>query len=184
MTVSTGRYVAGGTVYEQAAAKDINLQTYIPAAASDQRWVALLLRGQEVTDSENRPFETSEDPETSIIVNRTMPKTIRRAVNIIIQAGEANPVPVKPTIASTDANIAFVLLTSSGIKTIVPGNSSRVKTLYEVEGRVTAIEVDLTALFLRTNTIETQITNIQGKLIDIPRRKSSARCSAILEPPG
>lgn len=169
VTVSTGRYVAGEITYEKASASDINLQTYIPAAASDQRWVALLLRGEEVTDSENRPFETSEDPETSVIVNRATPKTIRRAVSIIIQAGEANPVPVKPTVASTDANIAFVLLTSSGINSIVPGNSSRVKTLYEVEGRVTAIEVDLTALFLRTDTIETQITNIQGKLIDIPR---------------
>lgn len=169
VTVSAGRYVAGEIVYEQAAANDINLQTYIPAAASDQRWVALLLRGEEVTDSENRPFETSEDPETSVIVNRTTPKTIRRVVSIIVQAGEANPVPAKPVVAATDANIAFVLLTSSGINTIVPGNDSRVKTLYEVEGRVTAIEVDLTSLFLRTDTIETQITNIQGKLTEIPR---------------
>ncbi|WP_367354118.1 hypothetical protein [Agrobacterium pusense] len=169
ITVSAGRYVAGEVVYAQEAPNDMNLQLHIPAAASDQRWVAILLRGKEVTDTANRPFETSDDPETSVIVNRTTPKTIRRVVELIVQPGEANPVPVKPVVASTDACIAFVLLTSSGVETIEPGNSDRVKTLYEVEGRVTALEVDLDGLFMRTETIETQIVNIQGKLTEIPR---------------
>lgn len=169
ITVSAGRYVAGKIVYEQAAPTNVNLQLNIPAAASDQRWVALLLRGSEVTETANRPFETSEDPETSVIVQRTTPKTIKRIVSLIVQSGEANPVPVKPVVAGTDACIAYVLLKSTGIDTIEPGNSDRVKTLYEVEGRVTALEVDLDGLFLRTETIETQIVNIWGKLIDIPR---------------
>ncbi|MQY44506.1 hypothetical protein GAO09_00255 [Rhizobiales bacterium RZME27] len=169
ITVSAGRYVAGEIVYEQAAPIDLNLQVRIPAAASDQRWVAILLRGEEVEESENRPFETSEDPETSVIVQRTAPKTINRKVSMIVQAGEANPVPTKPVVAPTDACIAYVLLTSSGIEAIEPGNDSRVKTLYEVEGRVTSLEVDLSGLFLRTETIETQIVNIWGKLDEIPR---------------
>lgn len=169
ITVSAGRYVAGEIVYAQEAPNDINLQLQIPVAASDQRWVAILLRGKEVTDAANRPFETSDDPETSVIVNRTTPKTIRRVVELIVQPGDANPVPVKPVVASTDACIAFVLLTSSGVDTIEPGNSDRVKTLFEVEGRVTALEVDLDGLFMRTETIETQIVNIQAKLTEIPR---------------
>lgn len=171
VTVSAGRYVAGEIVYEQAAPVDLNLQLQIPPASSDQRWVAILLRGEEVTDTANRPFETSEDPETSIIVQRTTPKTIRRVVSMITQAGEANPVPARPVVAPSDACIAYVLLTSSGVETIEPGNDSRVKTLYEVEGRVTALEIDLSGLFLRTETIETQITNIQGRLTEIPRRE-------------
>jgi len=171
ITVSAGRYVAGEIVFAQEAPTDMNLQLHIPAAASDQRWVAVLLRGKEVTDTVTRPFETSDDPETSVIVNRTTPKTIRRVVELIVQPGEANPVPVKPVVASTDACIAFVLLTSSGIDAIEPGNGDRVKTLYEVEGRVTALEVDLDGLFMRTETIETQIVNIQGKLTEIPRRE-------------
>lgn len=171
VTVSAGRYVAGEIVYEQAAPVDLNLQLQIPPASSDQRWVAILLRGEEVTDTANRPFETSEDPETSIIVQRTTPKTIRRVVSMITQAGEANPVPARPVVAPSDACIAYVLLTSAGVETIEPGNDSRVKTLYEVEGRVTALEIDLSGLFLRTETIETQITNIQGRLTEIPRRE-------------
>ncbi|MBA8801544.1 hypothetical protein FHW77_005300 [Agrobacterium sp. RC10-4-1] len=169
ITVSTGRYVAGKIVYAQVAPKDMNLQLHIPVAASDQRWVAILLRGKEVTETATRPFETSDDPETSVIVNRTTPKTIRRVVDLIVQPGEANPVPVKPVVDSTDACIAFVLLTSSGIDAIEPGNSDRVKTLFEVEGRVTALEVDLDGLFMRTETIETQIVNIKAKLTEIPR---------------
>jgi hypothetical protein len=171
VTVSSGRYVNGRIVYEQAAPTDLNLQLQIPPASSDQRWVAILLRGSEVEETANRPFETSEDPETSVIVQRSTPKTIKRVVSLIVQAGEANPVPVKPVVASTDACIAYVLLTSSGVGMIEPGNDSRVKTLYEVEGRVTALEVDLEGLFLRTETIETQITNIQAKLTEIPRRE-------------
>ncbi len=167
--VSTGRFVAGKIVYAQTAPKDMNLQLQIPVAASDQRWVAILLRGKEVTETANRPFETSDDPETSVIVNRTTPKTIRRVVELIVQQGEANPVPVKPVVDATDACIAFVLLTSAGVNTIEPGNSDRVKTLYEVEGRVTALEVDLDGLFMRTETIETQIVNIKAKLTEIPR---------------
>ena len=169
ITVSAGRYVAGRIVFEQAEPTNVNLQLNIPVAASDQRWVAILLRGSEVTETANRPFETSEDPETSVIVQRTTPKTVKRIVSLIVQSGEANPVPVKPVVAGTDACIAFVLLKSTGIDTIEPGNSDRVKTLYEVEGRVTALEVDLDGLFLRTETIETQIVNIWGKLTDIPR---------------
>ncbi|NTB05106.1 hypothetical protein [Agrobacterium tumefaciens] len=169
ITVSPGRYVAGEKVYAQAASKDVNLQLQIPPAASDQRWVAILLRGEEVTETASRPFETSQDPETSIPVQRVTPKTVRRIVNLIVQAGEANPVPAKPVVAETDACIAFVLLKSTGVDVIEPGNASRVKTLYEVEGRVTALEVNLSGLFLRTETIETQITNIATRLTDIPR---------------
>lgn len=169
VTVSSGRYVNGQIVYEQAAPTDLNLQLQIPPASSDQRWVAILLRGSEVEETANRPFETSEDPETSAIVQRSTPKTIKRVVSLILQTGEANPVPVKPVVAPTDACIAYVLLTSSGVSTIEPGNDSRVKTLYEVEGRVTALEVNLEGLFLRTESIETQITNIQAKLTEIPR---------------
>ncbi|KKX24310.1 hypothetical protein [Rhizobium sp. LC145] len=169
VTVSAGRYVAGEIVYEHAEPTNLNLQLQIPAAASDQRWIAILLRGEEVIVSENRPFETSEDPETSIIVQRTTPKTVKRVVSLIVQPGEANPVPSKPVVASTDACIAYVLLTSAGIDVIEPGNDSRVKTLFEIEGRVTALEVDLSGLFLRTETIETQIVNIWGKLSEIPR---------------
>ncbi|MDQ0314854.1 hypothetical protein [Amorphus orientalis] len=172
VTVSRGRYLNGRVVYSQDAPITINLQLHIPVAPSDQRWVALILRGEEVTETETRPFQTSEDPETSEVVMRSTPKRIRRRVNVIVQAGELNPTPVKPVVAETDACIAYVRLHATGIPDtggIEPGTSTRVKSLYEVEGRLAALEVDLDALFLRTATIETQITNINDRLTEIPR---------------
>lgn len=175
VTISSGRYVAGREVYAQEEALTLNLQLHIPIAASDQRWVAILLRGEEVTENENRAFETSEDVEISVPVMRPTPKRIRRRVTVVVQAGEINPVPVKPAVAETDACIAYVLLKATGIPEdggIEPGASTRVKTLYEVEGRVAALEVDLSSLFLRTAVIETQITNIKAKLTEIPQRET------------
>ncbi|BAP94474.1 hypothetical protein [Aurantimonas phage AmM-1] len=169
VSISTGRYLAGEVVYAKDAISTLNLQLFIPVAASDQRWVALILRGEEVTEEADRPFETGPDVETSIPVERPTPKTIRRKVNVIVQAGSPNPTPSKPIVAETDACIAMVLLTATGVEVIEPGESWRAKTLYEVEGRLSTIEVDLSSLFLRTETIETQIVNIWGKLTEIPR---------------
>lgn len=169
VTISAGRYVTREKVFGQDASFDLNLQVYIPIIANDERWVALVLRGEEVTVNAARNFETSEDPETSVPVNRQTPKTIVRRVNVVVQQGNATPAPaIKPTIAETDAVIAMVLLRSSGITAIEPGEGWRVKSLYEVEGRVTALEINLDSLFRRTTSIETDIANIASRLSDIP----------------
>jgi hypothetical protein len=169
VTISAGRYVTREKIYGSDASFDLNLQIYIPLISNDERWVALILRGEEVTVNAPRNFETSEDPETSIPVNRQTPKTIERRLTVIVQQGNATPAPaLKPVIAETDAVIAMVLLRSTGIQTIEPGESWRVKSLYEVEGRVTALEVNLDSLFQRTTSIETDIANITSRLSDIP----------------
>ncbi len=169
VTVSVGRYLAGDKVYSQDAAVDINLQVYIPIAPSDERWVALILRGEEVTVAANRNFETSEDPETSVPVNRATPKRLERRVNIVVQQGNAAPPPsLKPIVAETDACIAMVLLKTTGVTTIEPGERWRAKSLFEVEGRLQGVEINLESLFARTATIETDIANITARLSDIP----------------
>lgn len=169
VTISAGRYVTREKIFGQDAAFDLNLQIYIPIIANDERWVALVLRGEEVTIDSARNFETSEDPETSVVVNRQTPKTIERRVSVVVQQGNATPAPAnKPVIAETDAVIAMVLLRSTGVTLIEPGESWRVKSLYEVEGRVTALEVNLDTLFRRTTSIETDISNLASRLSDIP----------------
>jgi hypothetical protein len=170
VTVSPGRYLNGRIVYANDAPIDVSMQTYLPIVATDEVWVAIILRGSEETLSAQRTFETSQDPETSIPVNRSTPKTITRRVSLVIQQGNKSPAPaIKPVVAETDAVIAFVLLKSTGVTLIEPGEGSRAKTLFEVEGRVTALEIDLSALFERTATIETDIANIASRLGDIPR---------------
>jgi len=170
VTVSAGRYLAGDKVFSQDAAVDVNLQVHIPIAASDERWIALVLRGEETTLNANRNFETSEDPETSIPVNRETPKTFTRRVSIVVQQGNATPAPaLKPVIAETDAVIAFVLLKTTGVVTIEPGESWRAKSLFEVEGRLTGVEINLDSLFARTASLETDVANLAARLSAIPQ---------------
>lgn len=170
VTVSPGRFLNGRIVYANAAEITLSLQTYLPIVATDEVWVAIILRGSEETLTANRTFETSQDPETSIPVNRSTPKTIARKVSLVVQQGNKAPAPaVKPVVAETDAAIAFVLLKSTGIQLIEPAESSRAKTLFEVEGRVASLEINLDALFERTVSIETDIANIAARISDIPR---------------
>lgn len=168
--ISPGRYWTDAKVFEASAQTDLNLQIHIPVAASDQRWVALILRGSEVEETAQRFLETSNDVETSEPVESTVPKRLKRMVSFTVQQGAASPAPaLRPSIADSDAVIAWVLLASTGISLIEPGEAARVKTLWEVEGRLAAVEIDLASLFERTRSIETDIVNIAARLRDIPR---------------
>lgn len=166
VTVSPGRYFENEAVFSSDAAVDINLIQYFPLAASDEKWLALILRGEDRVVTEDRAFETSEDPETSQPVSIATPVIAWRAVNVVVQQGAAVPAPAtQPTIAETDACIAFVRVTTTGIQEIVPGDNWRVKTLYEVENRVSALEVGLLQLVEDTETIRTDLGNVAADVI-------------------
>jgi hypothetical protein len=167
--LTPGRYYTADMVFAADAQTDINLQVHIPLAASDQRWVAIIMRGSIEEETALRIFETSTDVETSEPVQQTAPKREVREASFTIQQGAASPAPaLRPTIAATDAVVAWVLLSSEGIASIEPGEGSRVKSLYEVEQRVSTAETDLSNITRRTTTIETQIVNITQRLTDIP----------------
>ncbi|MBN9443687.1 hypothetical protein [Bosea sp. (in: a-proteobacteria)] len=167
--LTPGRYYTAEMVYAADVETDINLQVHIPLAVSDQRWVAIIMRGTEEEVTALRIFETSEDVETSEPVQMTAPKRLVRKATFTIQQGAASPAPaLRPAIAATDAVVAWVLLASTGIALIEPGELSRVKSLYEVEGRTAVIEGDLSNVKRRTTTLETDIVNINTRLRDIP----------------
>ncbi|WP_336810937.1 hypothetical protein [Bosea sp. MMO-172] len=168
--LTPGRYYTGEMVYEALDETDINLLVSIPLASSDQRWVAIILRGSVEEEMALRYLETSTDVETSEPVQFTVPKVAARKVGFTRQLGEASPAPAaRPVIAESDAVVAWVLLGSAGILAIEPGEPSRVKSLYEVEGRVSDLEDDVTGISTRTTAIETDIVNIAARLRDIPR---------------
>ncbi|WP_336812234.1 hypothetical protein [Bosea sp. MMO-172] len=168
--LTPGRYYTPEMIFAADAATDINLQVHIPLASSDQRWVAIILRGNVETATAQRIFETSTDVETSVPVEQTAPKREIRKAGFTYQQGAASPAPaLKPAVAGTDAVVAWVLLGSAGILSIEPGEPSRVKSLYEVEGRVTDLENEVGGIAIRTTAIETDIVNIAARLRDIPR---------------
>lgn len=167
--VSPGRYHAGEIVYASDEAIDVNLQAYLPIAASDEHWVALILRGRTETLNEAHPFaDAGQDVETGAVVVRQTPKVEARTLSIVVQQSNAAPAPAqRPTIAETDACIAFVRLTTTGIQTIEPGEGWRAQSLYEVEGRVTRIELAQEAIAARTNTLETGMSNANAAIDEL-----------------
>lgn len=169
LTVSPGRFFEGAVVYTREDAQDLNLTIYFPTDADDERWLAILPRGQVVALSEERAIETSLDPETSIPVAQQVPVVESRTVSYTVSPGVAKPSPAdKPAVSDTDACLAFVLVTTQGIQTIQPGDQWRVKTLSEVEGRVTSIELRVAQLFEDTASLRTDVANLAASIKTIP----------------
>lgn len=166
VSLNPGFLFVGEKIYGNDAAIIVNVQTYLPLVTGDRRYVALLLRGTEATATESRAIET--DADTGATVMQMVPKTDIRGVEVVIQQGLSSPTPVKPTVASTECCLAYVELGTTGIVAVEMEQSSRVKTLAEVEGRLTIVENEVDAAVSRVSSIETDIANIAVRLNDIP----------------
>lgn len=166
VTLNPGYLFVDEKVYGNDDPIVVNLQVYLPLVTGDHRYVALLLRGTETTETESREIET--DADTGDTVMQTVPKTNIRSVEVVIQQGLSSPTPVKPTVASTECCVAYVELSTTGIVAVEMEQASRVKTLAEVEGRLTVVENEMDAAVARVSSIETDISNIASRLNDIP----------------
>lgn len=191
VTVSPGRMFDGKIVYETEDAQTLNLTVFLPLAQTDEKYVALILRGRTEEIDEERAFETSIDVEVSEPVASLSPVIEHRTFEVVVQQGSAAPAPaLLPTIAETDACIGFVRLTTQGVQDILPGEGWRVKSLHEVEGRVTILEAQMEIAFERTTTLATDLANVQARFSEIPRpeiirqlQRDNARVRRMLEMP-
>lgn len=166
VSVNPGFLFMAEKVYAAEAAISVNLQTYLPLVTGDGRYVALLLRGAEVVENVDRLIEV--DADTGETVLQTIPKTTSRTIQVVVQMGESSPTPLKPSVASTECVVAYVELATTGITAIEMDSGSRLKSLYEVEGRLTVVEGDVASALARVSTIETDIANIAVRLKEIP----------------
>ncbi|WP_099863698.1 hypothetical protein [Pararhizobium haloflavum] len=168
--LSPGAYHKEGAVYTNEAPIEVNLQSYKPPVSGDERWVALILRGSAVTSNATRAFETSEEPLTeSVPVNQSTPKYHSLDMSVVVQTGPIAPPPaLRPTVAENDCCVAFVRLTTSGIAEIVSNSGARVKTVYELDGRLTAVEQAIEVVVETTATIQTDMANLAAKFKLIP----------------
>jgi hypothetical protein len=171
ISITAGELYDDGVVYRMGAAETIDLQTYLPVIATDDRWVAIIARPATVTDNALRSLETGEQPLVeSVPVETSLPKLKKRYVTFVIQAGPVGPAAqIKPVINAGDTAVAYIRVTTAGIQEIVPGETWRVKSVYELDGRVTVLEGRLDATIQRTATLETDLANIAVRLNDIPR---------------
>lgn len=165
--VSEGRLFQGDTIYDLDAPATVNLQPRLPLALSDRVYVALLVRGETQTLEASRLIEVDADTEETVL--EFGPKTEVRRVTMVEQAGLPGPTPLKPTLAADACCLCWVELSPTGIVSIEMYDEHRVKTLAEVEARVTVLEGDVRDSQSRTATIETDIANVASQLTDVPR---------------
>ena len=170
VSLTSGEYYDGDTVYSSKDMIEVNLQSFKPVVASDERWIALILRGSEETTNALRAFETSEEPLVeSIPVNASTPKVTTRKMTAIVQTGSIMvPPAAQPAINENDCCVAFVRLRSTGIQEIVPNETARVKTVYEIEGRLTAVEQAISVVVDLTRSLQTDVANLGAKVDEIP----------------
>ncbi|OJU66652.1 MAG: hypothetical protein BGO05_05475 [Rhizobiales bacterium 63-7] len=170
VNLTSGEYYAGTEVYGAKETQQANLQSFKPVVASDERWVALILRGSEDLVSSMRPFETSGEPLTeSIPVNQSTPKATRRNMSVIVQTGSIMVAPAaRPAINENDCCVAFVRLRNTGIAEIVPNEAARVKTVYEIEQRLTTVELSIGVVVELTQSLQTDVANLAAKFDEIP----------------
>jgi len=170
ITVSTGRLYEGSLGYQNEAAFDYNVFSLIPIGSTDEKWIAIILRGSERTVSASALIDTTPDAETQTPVQTDIPKTFERFIDLVTQAGPAGPPPqAYPQVAAVDCAIAMVRLTVNGVEEVVPVNDDRVKTVHEIEGRLVVVEAKIDEIFERINSIETDVANLGAAVKDIPR---------------
>ncbi|KTQ95006.1 hypothetical protein NS226_13830 [Aureimonas ureilytica] len=167
--VSAGTLWSDTILYDLDDPVDIDLTQHMPAIIGDQRYVAILASGATITDRQQRFIETDVETGASVPVNS--PKIERRTVEFRIQQGLNSPTPLRPSVAATDCCIGFVLLSNTKIEVIESAQDWRVKTLYEVEGRVTVLEGQMAVSFGRIQTLTTDFSNLQAQLKDFPRKE-------------
>lgn len=162
LRVNPGQLFVGERVFDLDDEVTINLQARLPLVLNDRRYVAIIARGETETVNVNRLVEVDADTEETVLV--AVPKTLARKVTFVVQEGLPGPSPVKPTVAADQCCLAWVLLSSTGIVSVEMNEPDRLKTLYEVDGRLRTVETSSEAAQQRTQTLETTVANVASRV--------------------
>lgn len=160
-TINPGRLFINEKLYDLDDAFDIDLTPRLPLVLGDTVWIALLLRGATVIDTAQRTVRTDVDTGTTDL--QTVNKTERLTVQCVDQAGIPGPTPLKPTVSANECVVAWVLLAQTGIQSIEMNADHRVKSLFQVEGRVTIVEARLETLEQVAATLRTDLSAVSAK---------------------
>ena len=166
IAISKGHLFVDNVLYS-ADPVSLNLQIHLPLITGDLKWIAILIRGESIDITQNRLVET--DADTGSTVLQTLPITNQLACSFVVQAGVSSPTPLRPVIAQDQACIAYVLLSTTGIMSIEQGEDWRLKSMFEMGGRIVSIETNFDRIKQRTQTLETDLSNLAQKAGTIPR---------------
>lgn len=167
VSVAPGRYYKGDRVYNAGESQSMDLALHLPAQSNLFKWVALVLRGQDATVTEQRQFET--DVDTGELTSMATEIQKIRVADLLPSVGIEGPTPLKPTIAVDQAAVAYIKLGSTGVVEIERAEEYRLKSAHELEVRISQGEELDKAQGSRIGSIETDLSNVSNSVSNVPR---------------
>lgn len=141
VTVLSGRFYSGGAVYGLKVPTVYDFTSSLPVAA--KKIVLISIWGTEVdTNVQERNFliAATSTPQAPVYAPQAVAMTHSRVVNIGSQAGSESPDPQAPVLASTLLLVATVVLSPTGVVSVVNDTDNQVPNLQDVEDRVVSLE--------------------------------------------
>ncbi|MEM5541745.1 hypothetical protein WNY61_03250 [Sulfitobacter sp. AS92] len=171
ITIAPGELWKGDAIYSLEAAVDVGILDYLPPVGNE-KWIAILAQpSNQTTRNRSAKVRTGIDPENPQPATQSVVGEEVRLVEFVVQQGtQAAPgSAAKPTVPESSCAVVYILLSGAGAQAIEPAVSDKVKSLYDVDGRLMALEVRVDALFQRVTGIETDLSALKGAIPKIIR---------------
>ena len=146
--IAAGRVYDAGKMYASENVEERSVAAHVPVTAGQSVICLLIAQGQEVSDDlENRYYERAIDAQnpdagTQQTVEDGYRTKNRKAVLSIVPGIEATN-PVSPVAPVGSVAVAEILVTTSGIQTILMRTDTKAKTLEQIAATQSAIQKSL-----------------------------------------
>ena len=162
-TVGGGRLYHNGLVFynDNEGGTPLDLLGILPVVT--RRYVGVVVWGQDIeTDTEPRTFLT--DPVSRATVARVVSTESRRWANISTVMGAESPDPIQPAVASNTLPVAWILLDSTGIQSIVMVDENRAPNLADLDARMNENDAWRLRTGSRLDTLTTDLAALAARL--------------------
>lgn len=161
--VSIGRLWDGttGKIYRNDEAVTISIFSYLPV--SDKKYLAVSIYGQEAT-TDIQPRDFLIDLQTGQTEPQAVAMETARSVVTQITAGLESSDPQKPAAPTGYTVIAYVKLNSSGIDSIELADNARLRSLFNVNSRLTVVENWKDLVDPRVATLASDVANLSKRI--------------------
>lgn len=177
VSVGPGRLYHNGLVFynDSEGGTSLDLLGVLPVVT--RRYVGVVAWGQEIeTDTEPRTFLT--DPVTRATVARVVSTENRRWANISTVVGGEAPDPIPPAIASNTLVVAWIMLDSTGIVSIIMVDENRAPNLRDLDNRMNENDAWRTATASRLDTLATDVASLAARLNGTASMKFTLKIAA------
>lgn len=141
VTILPGRFYLGGSVFALKTPTVYDFISSLPVAA--KKIVSVAIWGQEVdTNIQERNFliAATSTPQNPIYAPQAVAMTHSRITNIGTTASAEGPDPAPPILASSVMAIATIVLTPTGVQSVVNVTTNQVPNLQNVNSRMKDLE--------------------------------------------